>query len=197
MTGDQNWSGKIRKLLLTETGNFRDHLLRLDRESRRMRFGHGVSDAFIEHYASRMHDTGSIIYGVLDDGVVRAAAELRKITDAWGDHAEAALSVESLYREQGAGTELMRRVIRAGRNRGVRRLTMSCLAENGAMQAMARKHMANLSFEHGEVGGEIALRSVDYCSMMAEALDDRFGFMLAIFDLESRASGAMASKRSG
>src|SRR5438128_1494072 len=37
--------GNIRKLWPTETEKFRDHLLRLDKMSRRLRFAHGVSDS--------------------------------------------------------------------------------------------------------------------------------------------------------
>ena len=43
----------VRKLWPTEGHLFRDHLLRLDRDSRRLRFAHGVSDSFIEDYAAR------------------------------------------------------------------------------------------------------------------------------------------------
>ena len=49
----------------------------------------------------------------------------------------------------------MGRIVRAARNRGIRRLYMSCLAENSKMQAIARKHEADLRFEYGEVIGEI------------------------------------------
>ena len=46
----QNSTGTIRKLWPTETDKFRDHLLRLDKTNRRLRFAHGVSDSFIEDY---------------------------------------------------------------------------------------------------------------------------------------------------
>ena len=38
----------VRKLWPTEDHLFRNHLLRLDKDSRRLRFAHGVSDSFIE-----------------------------------------------------------------------------------------------------------------------------------------------------
>jgi len=50
--------GTIRKLWSIEADRFRDHLLRLDTTSRRMRFAHAVSDGFIEEYASRMGANG-------------------------------------------------------------------------------------------------------------------------------------------
>ena len=46
-------AASVRKLWPTEGHLFRDHLLRLDKDSRRMRFAHGVSDSFIEDYAAR------------------------------------------------------------------------------------------------------------------------------------------------
>lgn len=89
MSGHQFLGGQIRKLWPSETSKFRDHLLRLDKDSRRMRFAHAVSDSFVEDYASRMSDMGAIVYGYLEDGEVRAAAELKKLSDVWGEEAEA------------------------------------------------------------------------------------------------------------
>lgn len=178
--------GTLRKLWPTETTKFRDHLLRLDKDSRRLRFAHGVSDAFIEDYAARMTDMGSLVHGYFEDGEVRAAAELRKLSDVWGQEAEAAFSVERTHQSRGIGTELMGRIIRSARNRGVQRLYMSCLAENTKMQAIARKYEAELRFEFGEVIGEIVPDGPNYFSILAEAVDDRVGYMLAVLDLNDR-----------
>ena len=178
--------GTIRRLWPTETDRFRDHLLRLDKDSRRLRFAHAVSDAFIEDYASRMTEYGSLVYGHVVDGKVRGAAELRRLGDAWGEEAEAAFSVEKAYQDHGVGSDLMGRVVRAARNRRVRRLYMSCLAENAKMQVIAKKHEAVLRFEYGEVIGEILPETPDYFSMVAEAAEDRVGFMIAVLDLQSR-----------
>lgn len=186
MSEHRFWGGNIRKLWPTETAKFRDHLLRLDKESRRLRFAHGVSDSFIEDYASRMHEMGSLVYGFFLNGEVHAAAELRKLEATWGEEAEAAFSVEKAYQEQGIGTELMGRVIRAARNRGVQRLYMSCLAENNKMQRIARKHEAELRFEYGEVIGEIMPCEADYISVFAEEVEDRVGYMMAVLDIQSR-----------
>lgn len=186
---EHRWpGGNIRKLWPQETEKFRDHLLRLDKDSRRMRFAHGVSDSFVEDYANRMSEMGSIVFGYVVDGEVHAAAELRKLGDSWGREAEAAFSVEKAHQEKGIGTELMGRVIRAARNRGVQHLYMSCLAENGKMQAIARKHEAELRFEYGEVVGEILPQDSNYFSILAEAVEDRVGYMMAVLDLQSLAS---------
>jgi GNAT superfamily N-acetyltransferase len=178
--------GTFRKLWPHEQALFRDHLLRLDKASRAMRFAHGVSDSFIEDYARHMADSGSTVFAYVEDGLVRAAAELKKLGAIWGSEAEAAFSVESAFQERGLGTELMGRVIRAARNRGVNLLYISCLASNAGMQAIARKHEADLRFELGEIVGEIVPEQPNYFSLLAEAVDDRMGFMMAVLDLQRR-----------
>jgi RimJ/RimL family protein N-acetyltransferase len=178
--------GSIRKLWPTDAGLFREHLLRLDKESRRLRFAHAVSDAFIDAYADRMSDFGSLVFAYIVAGRVRGAAELRRLGDVWGVEAEAAFSVERIHQDNGIGSELMGRVVRAARNRGIRRLYLSCLAENGRMQAIARKHDADLKFELGEVIGEIVPQTPDYVSVISEAAEDRVGFMIAVLELHNR-----------
>ena len=157
-----------------------------------LRFGHGVSDAFIDDYAGRTDLTGCLIYGFFSKGHLRAAAELRKLGDTWGREAEAAFSVERTFQDQGLGTELMGRVIRSARNRGVQLLYMSCLAENRKMQRIASKHEAVLRYELGEVVGEIVPNSANYASLMVEALEDRMAFMFAVLDLKKRIASSAA-----
>ena len=192
MTTNERMPGTIRKLMATETEQFRAHLLRLDQRSRRMRFAHAVSDDFIADYARRMSEFGSIVYGYFEGAEVHAVAELRQLGDRWGDEAEAAFSVETAYQDNGLGTELMGRIIRSARNRGIHRLYMSCLAENAKMQAIAKKHEADLKFEYGEVIGEILPESSDFFSLMQEAVEDRVGHLLAVFDLQRRLVHAAA-----
>jgi GNAT superfamily N-acetyltransferase len=182
----QAGDGVIRRLWPTEANKFRDHLLRLDRDNRRLRFAHAVSDTFIEEYASRMSEYGSVVYGYLVDGLVHGAAELRRLGDTWGEEAEAAFSVAGPFQDRGVGSDLMGRVVRAARNRRIKRLYMSCLAENAKMQVIAKKHEAVLRFEYGEVIGEILPEQPNYFSIMAEAAEDRVGFMIAVLELQSR-----------
>ena len=63
MSNHATLPGTIRKLWPTETDKFRDHLLRLDMESRRLRFGHGVSDSFIQEYAAHATEHGAVLFG--------------------------------------------------------------------------------------------------------------------------------------
>ena len=176
-------NNSVRKLWPHETERFRDHLLRLDPASRRMRFAHAVSDRFLADYARRMLDNGSIVFGTFDGETLVACAELKRIGDTWGDTAEAAFSVEKAYQERGIGTEMLGRIIRSARNRGVRHLIMSCLAENARMQSVARHFEADLSYEAGEVIADIVPEAANPMSVMAEAFEDRVDYFRAVLDL--------------
>lgn len=191
MFESHSWGGTIRKMWLSENDKFRDHLLRLDRDSRRTRFGMAVSDEFINDYASRAHDMKCLVYGLFIEGEMRAAAEIRPAGDAWSEDAEGAFSVERELQNSGVGTELLARIIRTARNRGVTRLYMNCLAENHRMQRICRKFDAELHFDHGEVVGQVLPALPTYMSLWQEAVDDSNGFVLAVLDLPTRAAPAM------
>jgi RimJ/RimL family protein N-acetyltransferase len=178
--------GTIRKLWPTELEKFRDHLMRLDEASRRMRFGMAVDDAFIAAYVERSDMTRSVIYGFFAGNEMHAAAELRAIGDAWSQEAEAAFSVERAYQDGGVGTDLLGRVILAARNRGIHQLYMNCLSENRKMQRIARKFDAELHFDYGEVVGHVKTPAPTPASLWSEAIDDSNGFVMAVLDLPLR-----------
>src|SRR5664280_1682457 len=70
--------GTIRKLWIGETDAYRDHLLRLDRESRHRRFSGALADEVIARHASTANGLGVVVHGFFVDGVLRGAAELRQ-----------------------------------------------------------------------------------------------------------------------
>jgi len=175
--------GTFRKLWPTETEKFRDHLLRLDKETRRMRFGMPVNDQFIREYAAHLDDWDSIIHAFLVNGEIRAAAELRRIGSHWSGEAEAAFSVETDYQNKGIGSDLLGRVVRSARNRGINRLYMNCLLENRRMQSVAKKFEASLQFDHGDVIGRVRPGVPTYLSIWSEAIEDGSNFMMAVLDL--------------
>lgn len=178
--------GEIRKLWHTELERYRDHLIRLDADSRRLRFGMGVGNEFVTDYAMRITDLQSTVYGYFEDGEVRAAGELRPIGLQMHGEAEAAFSVEKDWQDTGIGTELMGRVIRTARIKGIRRLYMNCLAENRKMQRIARKYEAVLHFEEGDVVGEVEPLTPNYFSIWREAIADQRGFVMAVLDLQRK-----------
>ena len=178
--------GTVRKLWPTEIEKFRDHLLRLDKASRRLRFGLTVDDTFIAAYAARANFKTTVIYGYFIGGEMHAAAELRCVGEAWGAEAEAAFSVEPAFQDGGVGTDLLGRVLLAARNRGIDRLYMNCLSENRKMQRIARKYDAELHFDHGEVVGKVRTPGPTPATLWSEAIDDGSGFVMGVLDLPLR-----------
>jgi len=148
--------GYVRTLSqLEELPLLRDHLLRLDAESRHDRFNGFLDDSFIERYAARCAEDGTVIVAYIVDGVVRGAAELHPEED--DSLPEVAFSVEASARRQGVGTVLFRRLIAEARWKGYKHLRITTGAENHAMRALARKFGAHLAFRHGESTGTIDL----------------------------------------
>jgi GNAT superfamily N-acetyltransferase len=160
----------IRKLHAAEESLFRDHLLRLDTESRQNRFLSAVNDSFLIEYAQRCFDSNTIVLGFLQDGVVRAAGELHTAEPREEQTAELGFSVEQEYRNQGVGTAMLRHLIVLARNRRLHHLRMNCHPRNLAMQAIARKFKAELHFEQGAAIGYIEPGSPTPFSLLMQAL---------------------------
>ena len=135
----------------------RDHLLRLDPESRHDRFHGFMDESFIERYAAKCADDGTVIIAYIEDGVVRGAAELHPPDRSPDSQPEIAFSVEATVRRQGVGSILFKKLIAEARAKGYRSLRITTGAQNQAMRALAHKFGANLKFRHGESTGSIDL----------------------------------------
>jgi GNAT superfamily N-acetyltransferase len=150
--------GYVRTLIQQEElPPLRDHLLRLDAESRRDRFHGFLDDGFIERYAAKCADDGTVIIAYFKDGVVRGAAELHPPDQSPDSLPEIAFSVEASVRRQGVGSILFKRLIAEARAKGYRSLRITTGAQNQAMRALAQKFGAQLIFRHGESTGSIEL----------------------------------------
>lgn len=181
--------GCIRRLLASEIYLLREHLQRLDHEARHRRFGHDVSDDFIARYASHAADFGNVTFGYFVDGQVRAVAELRPDAIMRAESAEVAFSVERPFVNRGIATQLMGRVIRTARNRGLRHLILVCLPNNAKMKAIARHYGAELKIEDGSIVADIVPDRPDYGSLVSEILDERMTYLYAALDMQSRIRG--------
>jgi len=133
----------------------RDHLLRLDPESRHDRFNGFLDDGFIERYAKKCADDGTMIVAYMESGVVRGAAELHPPGQSEDGLPEVGFSVERCVRRQGVGSILFRRLISEAQWKGYRRLRITTGAENHAMRALASKFGVRLLFARGESTGTI------------------------------------------
>ena len=136
----------------------RDHLLRLDPGSRHDRFNGFLDDSFIEHYAAKCADDGTVIIAYFEGGVVRGAAELHPPDQSPDALPEIAFSVEASVRRQGVGSILFKKLIVEARAKGYHSLRITTGAQNHAMRALANKFGAHLAFRHGESTGSIDLK---------------------------------------
>jgi GNAT superfamily N-acetyltransferase len=135
----------------------RDHLLRLDPHSRHDRFNGFLDDSFIESYAAKCADDGTLIVAYIEGGVVRGAAELHPPGQSPDGLPEIAFSVEASVRRRGVGSSLFQRLIAEARWKGYSALRITTGAQNDAMRALAKKFGARLAFRHGESTGTIDL----------------------------------------
>ena len=178
--------GFVRKLWFGETAAYRDHLLRLDPDSRQRRFSGGVSDDFIARHAQTIDEVGVVVHGFFIDGVLRGAAELRPLGGPFAHQAEAAFSVERPWQSHGVGSVLLERTLLSARNRGITGLHMNCMPENRRMQQLARKFAAELSFDPDNVVGEVETPRLTPISVIREVVADAHSFATALLQTQSR-----------
>ena len=176
--------GLVRKLWIGEAYRYRDHLLRLDANSRRKRFGGAVSDAYIRQHVETSLWLDALLQGFFVEGVLRGAAELRSIEERSRIEAEVAFSVEEKWQGHGVGSALLQRTLLAARNRGIKFLHMACMADNERMQQLARKFDVELSFELGGIVGEVATPRPTPVSVMRELISEGHSFGAALLDAE-------------
>ncbi len=179
-------NGVIRKLWIVEANKYRDHLLRLDGASRQNRFGGAVSETYIRRYVDVSIGLDAVIHGFFVDGTLRGAAELRPLSKHMAKQAEIAFSVEAAYQSHGIGSALLERTLLAARNRGLRYLNMTCLADNRRMQQLAKKFAAELTFDFGSITGEVTAPAPTPMSVFREWLADGHGAATAVLDAQSR-----------
>ncbi len=158
IAGSTPAKGSVRTLSQQEElPLLRDHLLRLDRTSRHDRFHGFMDDSFIERYAEKCANDGTVIIAYIEDGVVRGAAELHPPQQSPDAIPEIAFSVEASVRRQGVGIILFRKLIAVARAKGYKSLRITTGAGNEAMKALANKFGAHITFSHGESTGIIDL----------------------------------------
>jgi GNAT superfamily N-acetyltransferase len=178
--------GLIRKLWGVETHAYRDHLLRLDAESRRNRFCGGIADDIIRSYTATARGNDVILHGFFVEGVLRGVADLRIVRPLDRQEAEAAFSIEKPWQSHGVRSALLERTLLAARNRGIKHLQVCCLMDNQRMQHLARKFEAEISFDFGTVIGTMENPHPTPLSLMQEMAVDGHSFAASCVDFQSR-----------
>ena len=177
--------GLIRKLWDVEAQVYRDHLLRLDHESRRNRFCGAIADDTIRSYAETARGPDVVVHGFFVDGVLRGPADMRIARPLDLQEAEAAFSIEKPWQSHGVGSALLERTLLSARNRRIMHLQVCCLMENQRMQHLARKFEAEITFDFGSVVGTMENSRPTPLSFVEEMVTDGHSFAAAYVDFQS------------
>lgn len=162
----------IRTLDFNELPLFRDHLRRLDREDRRLRFGTAVDESVIDRYVRGIDVARDRVLGVFDAGGRLIGAV--HVAPGEDDGCEFAFSVDAEWRGRSIGTQLMERAVLWARNRGLRHAHVYCLAENLPMRHLARKAGMELTHAPGEAEGVMPLLPATPLSLLRELSAERW-----------------------
>lgn len=155
------------------------HLLSLDREDLRLRFGYTPTDAIVEKYVTdTWNKDGHRWFGIYHpdyDGVV-ATIHVAQMED---DAAEFGFTVLKELRGHGLGDTLFKRGALWAKARCIKHVFMHCLSENKAVQHIARKNdMKVVSLGGGESEADVTLPT-DYTALLNEVMVDR----IAVYDM--------------
>ena len=167
----------MRKLLSSEAGKLRDHLGRLTREQRSLRFMGALDDDVVAEHCERLNWFRAVVIGYFGAGELRGAAELQVAGDRFPTLYEVAITVETGWQDRGVATELLRRVLVIATNRSARGVRLKCIGDNHRIQHIAQKFGAQLDRRDGESEGDISTSSPTYWSLCEEVTDDNLGWM--------------------
>jgi GNAT superfamily N-acetyltransferase len=161
------------------TGNAREaylaHLLSLEADDVRLRFGSRLSRASIAAYVAGIDFEVDSLFGVFGDALALSGAAHLAVGDGI---AEIGISVLPDARRQGIGGALITRAYEYARNRATPRLYMHCLAENASMIRLARRAGMEVVIDSGDADAHVALPPATPLSMTSEYLAER----VALFD---------------
>jgi len=157
--GGSNPSGRtnltIEKLEKMNLLQIYEHLLRLSKEDRHLRFCITASDSYIHRYVFEVMDLERDAgFGAFADGKLVGLANIAIISDT---SCELAFSIDADYRGTGLARNLMKTAIARCRELGMSKLCMSCLRENKKMQALAKAFGLSMKIDFDEAYAELGI----------------------------------------
>lgn len=184
----------VRELHAGHRDQILQHLLLLNDEDRRLRFGTQTPDEVIHHYVDGLDFNKDAVFASFDSQLnligMAHLAYLPKIKGQ-AQAAEFGVSVLPDGRGQGIGTALLARASVHSRNTRIETLFVHCLANNRAMMHLAQKAGMRVEYAYGDADAYLKLPPANPATIVEEAANEQWaGFDYAVKENLKRSSDA-------
>lgn len=162
----------VRELHAVHRAEILRHLLLLNEDDRRLRFGTQTPDEVIHHYVEGLDFNRDAVFGSFDSQLsLIGMAHLAYLPKIKGQPqaAEFGVSVLPNGRGQGIGTALLARASVHSRNTRIETLFVHCLANNRAMMHLAQKAGMRVEYAYGDADAYLKLPPANPSTIVEEA----------------------------
>ncbi len=170
----------VRELHAGHREEILQHLLQLNEEDRRLRFGTQTPDEVIQRYVAHLEFNKDTIFGIFGSNLkLIGMAHLAYLPEIKGQAraAEFGVSVLPEGRSQGLGTALLQRSAVHARNTRIETLFVHCLSSNKAMMHLAQKAGMSIEYAHGDADACLKLPPANSSTIVEEAADEQWADM--------------------
>ena len=170
----------VRALHAGHRDEILNHLLKLNDEDRRLRFGTQTPDEVIAHYVEHLDFNKDTVFGIFNDDLkLVGMAHLAYLPESkkQARAAEFGVSVLPEGRAQGLGTALLQRSAVHSRNTRIETLYVHCLASNKAMMHLAQKAGMRVEYAYGDADAYLKLSPASPATIVEEAANEQWADM--------------------
>lgn len=169
----------IRRMHFAERSAFVSHLLRLDKESRSIRWCKAMSDQNIVDYVDNLVSWPWVtIIGYYHKGTLRGCVEIHMDKTLKSKSAELAFSVEREFQSARIGTNLLQQALMFVRNRGLTHIVVNCRSSNIKMVKLIKKAFPIAIHREGdELLIEVKLANANLLTLWQEFFDNYLTFV--------------------
>ncbi len=183
----------IDKLGPDDAGRVTEHLLRLGRHDRQLRFGSDVGDAYVRQRVADIDWDHDLLVGYVEDGSIRGLAQLMPDQPFMPKDAEVAFSIEPGWRQHGLGHQLMAHMLEAAAMQMIQKVHLYIRCDNVPMRRIAARNGFSLTFEEGEYYAATNLAAASPADAVIDTLRSAYG---AVRSAVTRSRGK-AGERTG
>jgi RimJ/RimL family protein N-acetyltransferase len=167
----------VRELHAGHRDQILGHLLQLNDEDRRLRFGTQTPDEVIALYVERLDFNKDTIFGIFNAELsLIGMAHLAYLPEAEGRPraAEFGVSVLPEGRAKGLGTALLKRSAVHSRNTRIETLYVHCLVSNKVMLHLAQKADMLVEYAYGDADAYLKLSPASPATIVEEAANEQW-----------------------